>query len=183
MRIPRFCNRLLPVWIISIPVALAFFLGAALARTVQGNEMPTVLQPEFANQAQGADRAGIEELHRKDVAATLASDPKLLAELWTEDAVRMEPGKPAEIGLATIHANDEKEIAANPAARMLSYRPDIKNLQIVGDWAVEWDNFEASYKDSPQGKVVTFHAKALRVLRKQPDSSWKFSRVMWNLNE
>ena len=27
-----------------------------------------------------ADQAGIEELHRKDVAATLASDPKLLAE-------------------------------------------------------------------------------------------------------
>jgi uncharacterized protein (TIGR02246 family) len=130
-----------------------------------------------------ADQAGIEELHRKDVAATLASDPKLLAELWTDDAVRLQPGGPAEVGLTVIRENDRKQLAEHPAAKVLSYRPEIKDVQIVGDWAFEWNDFEASYRETPDGKTVSLHGKALRVLKKQSDGSWRFARVMWNLNE
>jgi hypothetical protein len=68
-----------------------------------------------------ADQAGIEELHRKDVGATLASDSKLLAELWTDDAVRLQPGGPAEVGLTVIRENDRKQRAEHPAAKVLSY--------------------------------------------------------------
>src|SRR5215472_1778736 len=130
-----------------------------------------------------ADQAGIEELHRKDVAATLASDPKLLAELWTEDAVRLQPGGPAEVGLTVIRENDRKQLAEHPAAKVLSYRPEIKDVQIVGDWAFEWNDFEASYRETPDGKTVSLHGKALRVLKRQSDGSWRFARAMWNLNE
>jgi uncharacterized protein (TIGR02246 family) len=130
-----------------------------------------------------ADQAGIEELHRKDVAATLASDPKLLAELWADDAVRLQPGGPAEVGLTVIRENDRKQLAEHPAAKVLSYGPEIKDVQIVGDWAFEWNDFEASYRETPDGKTVSLHAKALRVLKKQSDGSWRFARVMWNLNE
>ena len=129
------------------------------------------------------DQAGIEELHRKDVAATLASDPKLLAELWTDDAVRLQPGGQAEVGLTVIRENDRKELAEHPAAKVLSYRPEIKDVQILGDWAFEWNNFKASFRETPDGKTVSLHGKALRVLKKQSDGSWRFARVMWNLNE
>ena len=130
-----------------------------------------------------SDQTGIEELHRKDVAATLASNPKLLAELWTDDAVRLQPGEPAEVGLTVIRENDRKQLAEHPAAKVLSYRPEIKDVQIVGDWAFEWNDFEASYRETPDGKTVSLHGKALRVLKKQSDGSWRFARAMWNLNE
>ena len=38
------------------------------------------------------DLAGIETLHGRDVAATLSGDPAALAELWTDDAVRLQQG-------------------------------------------------------------------------------------------
>lgn len=183
--------RIDPSQKITVPLSLACFslvlavLCSASLFAAFGNLPATVRAsaPSPQKQSQATDMAGIEALHRKDVAATLALDPKLLADLWTEDAVRLEPGGPAEVGLAAIHANDLKDIRGHPGSSMLSYQPDIKDVQIVGDCAYEWDIFDASYKESADGKVVTFHAKALRVLRKQPDGSWKFARVMWNLND
>jgi len=56
-------------------------------------------------------------------------------------------------------------------------------VQILGDWAFEWNDFEASYRETPDGKTVSLHGKALRVLKKQSDGSWRFARMMWNLNE
>jgi hypothetical protein len=38
------------------------------------------------------DMAGIEQLHRQDIAATLSRDTAALTDLWTDDAVRLGPG-------------------------------------------------------------------------------------------
>jgi uncharacterized protein (TIGR02246 family) len=129
------------------------------------------------------DRAAVEELHRRDVAATLAGDPAALAQLWTDDAVRLEPGGPAEVGKQTIHARDEKQTAENPGTTILTYEPEIIDLQFAGERAVEWGYFNSSYKKTPDSPVLSFRGKLLRVLRRQPDDSWKFSHVMWNLVE
>jgi len=77
----------------------------------------------------------------------------------------------------------QKALAEHPAAKVLSYRPEIKDVQIVGDWAFEWNDFEVSYRETPDGKTVSLHGKALRALKKQNDGSWRFDRMMWNLNE
>lgn len=126
-------------------------------------------------------RAGIEKLHQQDIAATLARDPKALADLFTDDAVLLEPGQGAVLGRAAILAENEQDQKAHPAMKIVSYKPDVKDLQIRGDCAYEWDTFEASYKESENSEVKSFRAKALRVLERQPDGSWKFSRAMWNM--
>jgi len=53
-----------------------------------------------------ADRIAIERLHRQDVEATLSDKADELAKLWDSEAVRIQPGRPAEIGKAKIYAND-----------------------------------------------------------------------------
>ena len=126
---------------------------------------------------------GIEKLHLQDVSATLAHDPKALAELFTEDAVLLVPGEPPLIGRKAILAHNEKDHAARPSARVLNYTPNIKDLQLRGGWAFEWDTFEARFKESDMSQAQSFRAKALRVLERQPDGSWKFARVMWNTAE
>ena len=139
-----------------------------------------VLRTAFAA---GDERAAIEKLHQQDVAGTLARDPQALADLFTENAVLLEPGQSAVIGKAAILAENQQDQKAHPATKVVSYKPDIKDLQIRDGVAYEWDTFEASYKESENGEVKGFKAKALRVLERQPDGSWKFSRVMWNMAE
>lgn len=141
---------------------------------------------EFSSSAQSNSRdrdlKAIDNLHQQDVAATLAGDPKSLAELWTEDAVRLEPG-PAEVGKKLITAHDLEQKNAHPEIKILTYVPDIQDIKIVDGWAFEWGYFTCSYRDSLNGPIKSFRAKLLRVLERQGDGSWKFARVMWNLAE
>lgn len=183
MRFGRSLERTAGIRLCALSFVLTAIVGLSLLAVAPGVGSSVAVQAAVKRHVQGADQAGIEELHRKDVAATLASDPKLLAELWTDDAVRLQPGEPAEVGLAEIRKNDQKQLAEHAGAKVLSYRPEIKDVQIAGDWAFEWNDFEASYKESPDGKTVSLHGKALRVLKKQSDGTWRFARMMWNLNE
>lgn len=45
-----------------------------------------------------ADLAAIEKLQQLDIAATLSRDPVALTDLWTDDAIRLGQGRPAEVG-------------------------------------------------------------------------------------
>ena len=144
--------------------------------------LPHVLRAQGGEREQ-EEMTGIERLHRQDVAATLSGDPKALARLWVDDAVRMEPDGPAEVGKPLITANDAKARAAHPALEILTYAPEIKDVKVVNGWAFEWGYFSSSYRETPAAQVKSFRGKLLRVLRREPDGSWKFARVMWNLAE
>jgi ketosteroid isomerase-like protein len=124
------------------------------------------------------DPIAIERLHQQDVEATLSDDADQLAKLWDENAIRLQAGAPPEVGKATIYSNDKRWQANLHGGRTLSYKPDLKDLQIVDGWAFEWDTFEVRYRESEHGKEATLHSKALRVLKRQTDGSWKFARVM-----
>ena len=121
-----------------------------------------------------ADRIAIERLHRQDVEATLSDKADELAKLWDTEAVRIQPGRPAEIGKAEIYANDKRWEAKPDRPRTLCYKSDIKDVRIAGEWAFEWGYI--SYKDSSNPKPM--RGKVLRVMKRQPDGSWKFSRVI-----
>src|SRR5262249_39250717 len=123
------------------------------------------------------DIAGIERLHQQDAAATLSDKADELANLWDNDAVRIQPGRPAEVGKAVIYANDKSWEASKGNQKTLSAHMEIHDLQMARDWAFEWPYF--SYKENTaEGKVSTSQGKVLRVLHRQADGSWKFARVM-----
>lgn len=134
-----------------------------------------------ATSSTASDMAGIDDLHARDQAATLSGDPRALADTWTKDAVRMEPGGAAEVTRASITAEDTREWKLMPkGSGTLTYRPDIRNVQIHGDWAVEWGYFDSTYRVSAKSKPIVLHGKLLRVLHKDKDGKWRFSHVMWN---
>lgn len=132
---------------------------------------------------QELDRPAIEKLHQQEVAATMADDSKALADLWADDAVRIPPGRPADIGKQAILAADERDKTNHPKSMIVSYVPEFKEVKIDGDSAFEWGSFKASYRETPESEVEEIHGSLFRVLRKQSDGSWKFARVMWNLQE
>src|SRR5438046_4726567 len=119
-------------------------------------------------------RIGIEQLHQLDVEATLSDKADELAKLWDSEAVRIEPGRAAEVGKPEIYANDKRWEEKPDRARTLCYKSEIKDAQIVGDWAFEWGYF--SYRDSSNPKPM--RGKVLRVMKRQHDGSWKFARVI-----
>jgi ketosteroid isomerase-like protein len=122
------------------------------------------------------DRTAIEQLHQLDVETTLSDKADELAKLWDVDAVRIQPDVPAEIGKTVIYGNDKRWETSSGGEKTLCYKPEIRDLQIAGDWAFEWGYF--SYKSSDADKPVSGQGKMLRVLKRQPDGSWKFARVM-----
>jgi ketosteroid isomerase-like protein len=132
--------------------------------------------PANSSSAPAGDRRAIERLHQLDVESTLSDKADELAKLWDNDAVRIQPDGPAEIGKAVIYASDKRWEARSGGEKTLCYKPEIQDLQITRDWAFEWGYF--SYKNSAAGKQVIGQGKVLRVLKRQPDGSWKFARVM-----
>jgi ketosteroid isomerase-like protein len=118
-------------------------------------------------------RIAIERLHQQDVEATLSGKADDFAKLWDSEAVRLLPGGPPEIGKAVIYADDKLEESTG-TGQSVCYKAEIKDLQIAGDWAFEWGYF--SYKQSANTKPG--RGKVLRVIKRQPDGSWKFARVI-----
>ena len=130
-----------------------------------------------SNAERQADLAGIEKFHQRDIAGTLSRDPVALTDLWTDDAVRLGAGRPAEVGKKAIRESNELW-SALPGVKVLSYVPETKDLTILKGWAVEWGYITSSYVESPSGEPKQIRGKRLMVLRKMPNGSWKCFRGM-----
>ena len=162
-------------------VALVAAAGSAsVAQESRSTEPRGILSTtvnEWRGDSSEQDRAGIERLHQQDMAATLSDKADELANLWDSDAVRIQPGRPAEVSKAVIYADDKHWEGTAGKHKMLCGRMALQDVQIAGDWAFEWGYF--SFKaSSPEGKVSIGQGKVLRVLHRQADGSWKFARVM-----
>ena len=124
-----------------------------------------------------ADLAAIEKLRQQDIAATLSRDPVALTDYWTDDAVRLGPVPPAEVGKQAIRERNERW-SARTGFKVLSYVPENKDLTILDGWAVEWRHFTGSFVESPGGEPKQVRGTVLGVYKKLPDGSWKGFRGM-----
>src|SRR5215468_5684039 len=122
------------------------------------------------------DMIGIERLHEQDKEATLSDSADQLAKLWDRDGVRFPAGRPAEIGVAVIFADDKQWEMSSGRERSLCYDLEVQDIQIAGDWAFEWGY--GSYKIARGDKETVQYAKLMRVMKRQSDGTWRFARVM-----
>ena len=155
-------------------LSVAVFVGALTALAGQVVQRPAA--PAGSDRGRDTDLAAIEKLHQQDIAATVSRDPVALTDPWTDDAVRLGPGQPAEVGKQAIRESNGRG-AALPV-KVLNYVPEIKDLTILDGWAVEWGYFTASYIESPGGEAKQIRGARLSVLKKLPDGSWKYFRGM-----
>jgi ketosteroid isomerase-like protein len=130
-----------------------------------------------SNAERQADLANIEKFHQRDIAATLSRDPVALTDLYTDDAVRLGAGRPAEVGKRAIRESNERW-SALPGVKVLRYVTDTKDLTILNGWAVEWGYITGSYVEAPGGEVKQIRGTRLMVLKKMRDGSWKCFRGM-----
>jgi ketosteroid isomerase-like protein len=156
-------------------VLSALVVGALIAFAEQVVQKPAA--SVGSDKGRDADRAAIEKLHQQDIAATLSRDPVALTDLWTDDAIRLGPGQPAEVGKQAIRESNERW-SARPGLKVLTFVPETKDVTIWDGWAVEWGYFTGSYVESPGGEPKQIRGARLWVLKKLPDGSWKCFREM-----
>ena len=149
--------------------ALAAFAG----RVPQGPAVSPANQTD-----RRADLAAIEPLRQQDITATFSRDPVALSEYWTDDAIRLGAGAPAEVGKKAIRASNERQ-TANKNFKVLSYAPEIKDFTFLdGGWTLEWRTYTGSFVDSPAGEAKHVRGTILAVYKKLPGGSWKCFRAM-----
>jgi ketosteroid isomerase-like protein len=155
----------------------AFLLGVGVDRALMRSES----SGDRSAKSQ-ADMAGINRLHELDERVTVLSDPKALQAEWTDNGVRLESDSPVDVGKAAIYQRDLQSFADSPGFAVVSYKPDLRDVQVAGEWAFEWGLFDAGYRPSAGKSVEEVHGKLLRVLHHESNGEWKFARVMVALN-
>jgi len=126
-----------------------------------------------------ADLVAIHKLHAQDVAVTLTQEPKGLVEIWSEDGVRIGPDNNATVGKSAIGAENDKFHAQYPEMKVAKYETAIPdaNIAIVDDWALEVGETDAEFRLNAKDEPIKLHEKGMRLLKRQPDGSWKFALV------
>jgi len=141
-------------------LSVAVVVGALTALAGQVVQGPAA--SAGSDRGRDADLAAIEKLHQHDIAATLSRDPVALTDLWTDDAVRLGQGRPAEVGKQAIRESNERW-SARPGVKVLTYVPETKDLTIWDGWAVEWGYFTGSYVEAPGGEPKQIRGTRLMV--------------------
>lgn len=131
-----------------------------------------------SQKGRAADLAAIEKARQQDITATVSRDPAALTEYWTDDAIRIGPGAPADIGKKAIRESNDRN-TANKGFKVLSYVPETMDFSFLdGGWAVEWKTYTASVVASPGAEAKQVRGVVLMVWKKLPDGSWKVFRGM-----
>ena len=139
------------------------------------------LMRHFRSRAQySIDLKAIEDLHRRDVAATKAYDVDTLVSLWTDDIGALPPGQPPTIGKAAGTAQLRLGVEQSRNFEALEYTQDWKEVEIAGEYAFEWGRFTSAVRPKAGGDIIRQRYNVLRVLKGQRDGSWKVYRTIWN---
>jgi len=60
---------------------------------------------------------------------------------------------------------------------------DFFDTTVIGEWAIEYGTFKSVWRMPGATEDSTMSGNIMRVLRLQPDGSWKCARAMWNLHD
>ena len=115
------------------------------------------------------DEKAIHALVQRWMEATQAGDVDAVLSLMTDDVVFMVPGR-EPFGMQTFAANSRSMDGVK-----LEGTADIRELQVLGDWAY-LRNFIEITITPPEGETVHRSGFTLTILRKQPDGRWLLAR-------
>jgi len=115
------------------------------------------------------DERAIRELVARWMAASQAGDTQTVLSLMTDDVVFMVPGR-EPFGKQEFAAASQAMTGAR-----IEGRSDIRELQVLGDWAYLRSYLEVSVTP-PGGNSVRRVGYTLTILRKQPDGRWLLAR-------
>lgn len=157
--------RLLTLLILALPAALAC-----------RRPPPPV---DAAKGTNPADQKGIEQLREEYLRLYNDQDIEGLGKLFTDDAVFIpeddatcEGKKEIADCLDSLFEEDDSTLEF-----------DVKETQVIQDWAFERIDATFVSTDSVTGEEVETWARYLWILRRQPGGEWRIARLIYNIDE
>ena len=123
-----------------------------------------------------ADVEAIKRVNVDLINALNAGDAAAAVALVMDDAVDLPPNRPAVIGREAIRSFVQSDFDLFT----MNFAEEVVEVEVAGDLAVIWTNYTVTLTFKNDGAQVTNNGKWLKVLKRQPDGSWKFSRNIWN---
>jgi uncharacterized protein (TIGR02246 family) len=151
--------------IIVVTLAIACAPDEELAETAA--EEATATETEV-QAIRGLFRAYVETVNTGDIEAWLA--------FFTEGVVYMPPNEPTIIGREAVRGWGEPYFDQFDMRETIT--PD--EVRLAGDWAVA--RLSGTFEVTPKagGGTAQEIFKAIWILQRQPDGSWKAARTIWN---
>ncbi len=123
-----------------------------------------------------ADVEAIKRVNADLIAAFNNGDANAAVALAMDDAVDLPPNRPAVIGKEAIRSFVQSDFDQFT----WDFTDQIVEVQVGGDLAVVWTNYMVTLTPKHGGEPIESSGKWLKVLNRQTDGSWKFSRNIWN---
>ena len=125
------------------------------------------------------DIANIEDLRRRDVAASMAGEFENLKSLMDEQCIVLPPDSEPESGHSFLDRAADSSKDAKSQGQILELTQDWEELQVFGDFAYERGIVRYTVRDV-DGEIVRETQRLMRILRRQDDDSWRVYRAMWH---
>ena len=125
------------------------------------------------------DLEAIEELHRRDVAATLAGRIETLKSLMDSECLVFPPDGEPEAGQGYLDRVSAGPESSESQAEILELTQDWEELRVFGDRAYEQGVVRYTVRNG-EDAVVSETQRLMRILRRQSDGTWRVYRAMWH---
>lgn len=157
-------------------VTLTMLLAVVLVLTACAPREP---EPAAEATAGAEYEAAFNNLRDAFVAAANAGDAAGLANLYTDDAVQMEPNRPAVVGREAIQSRFQEIYQTYSENLSVS----VEETAVAGDWGYGRGSHTLTLTPKAGGDAVEDTGKWLNVVQRQADGSWKIARHIWNSNK
>lgn len=124
------------------------------------------------------DLEAIEELHRRDVAATKSGDIDGLKSLMDPECMLFPPGGDATIGQDYLDQAGKSPDDDVPT-EVVELEQDWQELNVFGDLAYEQGVVRYAVR-ATDGEIIRESQRLVRILRRQADGTWHVYRAMWH---
>jgi uncharacterized protein (TIGR02246 family) len=136
--------------------------------------------PSRQKSSNDAEMVAIEKLHETDMAAAKIHDINTLITLMTDDCILLPPGQEPIRGRDAIWKFMQEQLPENQKYEITEYVQSFEEVKIIGEWAFEWATFHGTYHLKSGGPDLYERSRLFRILRRQPDGSWKVARSIWH---
>jgi ketosteroid isomerase-like protein len=127
---------------------------------------------------QDADIAAIKGTMSKYSETLMASDADGWMALWDQNGVQLPPDEPIHVGIAEIRTANYDWVKTYNSKMAISPR----EVVVAGDWAFVSCLYTLEFAPKSGGPGGSVDGKALSILKRQSDKSWKFYRDCFNSN-
>lgn len=161
--------------LISVVSLVSVGLAQAPKRARRTTEPSVQQKQQFTD-----DQQAINDLHSKDIQASMALDADKLESLWTDDIVTIAGGGPPVVGIGPNRVKLDKTLEQLRDVEILAYDEQFQEIRVAGDWAYEYGTITGRTRPFKGGDESSSKLNVMRILQRQPDGSWKIARTMYN---